>query len=126
MKITNINFRNMKTAYFNSSIKLNNGKTFVSFKSQPAFDRFTGKSSRTEKAIELHNLLNNRVQKPDVIIKRFSQYTGDDYEAAKILAASIKEDKNGLHFSLSKEDKDKIKRLEPECPYLQTYIASIE
>ncbi len=68
MKITNINFRNMKTAYFNSSIKLNNGKSFVSFKSQPAFDRFTGKSSRTEKAIELHNLLNNRVQKPDVII----------------------------------------------------------
>lgn len=125
MKITNINFRNMKTACFNSSLKLNNGKSSVSLKFQPAFDRFTGKNSQTEKAIELYNLLNNRVQNPDVIIKRFSQYTGDDYEAAKILAASIKEDKNGLHFSLSREDKEKIKWLEPECPYLQSYIDSI-
>ena len=71
-------------------------------------------------------MLNGRVQNPGVIVKEFYQFTGDDYKAAKILAASIKEDKNGLHFSLSKEDKDKINRLEPECPYLQTYIASIE
>lgn len=107
MKITNINFRNMKTAYFNSSIKLNDGNSSVSFKSQPAFDTFKGRNSRTEKAIELHNLLNGRVQNPGVIVKEFSQYTGDDYKAAKILAASIKEDKNGYIFLYQRKIKIK-------------------
>ncbi len=105
-----------------------NRSNFIQYKpqikfSQAGFDSF--RSSVSKKVIELHELIDGRVKNPAPVIRAFMQYTGDDYEAAKILAASIKEDKSGLHFTLSKEDKMKMKMLDPECPYLQSYIKDI-
>lgn len=111
---------------YNFKINRNN---FIQSKTPAAnikigFDSF--RSSTSEKAIELHQLIGDRIKNPAPVVKEFMQYTGDDYEAAKILAGSIKEDKSGLHFTLSEEDKVKMKMLEPECPYLQSYIETLQ
>ncbi len=111
---------NLKTNYTN----------FRNFQKLPALNIRTGhdsfKSSATEKAIELHQLMNGRIKNPSPVIKEFMQYTGDDYEVAKILAASIKEDKSGLYFTLTDSDKQAVKHLEPECPYFQNYIETLK
>ncbi len=117
MKISKINQIKMNCS---NSIKYKNIKV-QNIKSN--VDSFKG--SKAKKAEELYDLMDGKVKNPTPFIKEFMQYTGDDYEAAKILAGSIKEDKNGPYFALTEEDKQKIKWLEPECPYLQNCIENV-
>lgn len=116
MRVPSIyNFKINRNNFVQSKMPAANIKT--------GFDSF--RSSASKKVIELHELINGRVKNPAPVINAFMQYTGDDYEIAKILAGSIKEDNGGLHFTLSKEDKARIKMLDPECPYLQSYIEEL-